>query len=194
MMWLIGIVIIVLIVINIKPKKNNAEIQRMDIINQERKRFMEKNNIPSTTDIIYCIKENNNDIQEEIRIWQDTNYLNIISANYDLNNMKLKEKLSIPLGNIKYYNRLGDYRVDNIVEGGGVNLTGAIVGGVIAGGAGAIVGGRKKVTTTTKEVDERQTYLYYLENNELKYISFNSDAYNILLKMFPLKEYSVVNN
>lgn len=194
MIWVIGIVVIILIIISIKPKTDSAEIERMNIINQQRKEFMQKNNIPSTTDIIYCIKENNNDIQEEIRIWLDNSYLNFISANYDINNMKLKNKLSIPLDNIKYYNRLGDYRVDNIVEGGGVNLAGAIVGGVIAGGVGAVLAGRQKITTTQKEVDERNTYLYYLENNELKYISFDSDAYNVLLKICPLKEYSVVDN
>ena len=75
------------------------------------------------------------------------------------------ETYKIPLSNIISFNRIGDmYTETNITGGGGreVSVTGALVGGILAGGAGAAIGGRKKVRdvkSTTTVVDKRTTIL-----------------------------------
>jgi len=59
---------------------------------------------------------------------------------------------------------------------------------------GALLTGRRKVTTINKEIDDRKTYLNYLENNENKRMIFISSDYDELLKLIPEKEASYIEN
>lgn len=71
--------------------------------------------------------------------------------------------------------------------GGGSSVTGAIIGGIIAGDAGAIIGSRKPtepITSTTKQIDDRSTKLKIVdtENNFFELVLGYNDYY-VLSKM-----------
>lgn len=101
-----------------------------------------------------------------------------------------------PISNIKYYRLVGQKLVTTEISGGGgggVSIKGAVVGGLIAGDVGAIIGSRqevKEVKGTSTIHDERQVLLY---DKELKQVvQFNSEVYEIFMKLLPEKEYEVV--
>lgn len=194
-MWIImllGLAIFIIIVRSLVIQQNNADEnskERKKLINDKNQEYHKRYNISHNYNVINCNNINGRCINESIYMWENNNKLNFISSNYlEEEKRILRELLSIPIENIMFFAMEGDFRIDNIVEGGGVSLGGAIVGGVIAGGVGAVLGGRKKITTTQKTVDERKTYLYYKDNGETRYIVFNQYVYEILMKLYPLKD------
>lgn len=101
----------------------------------------------------------------------------------------------IPVSNIQYFSAEGDVQYTTRISGGGgggSTITGAIVGGLLAGEAGAIVGSRKKVNEIKSESithDSRNTLIRYYRENELLTISYDGfDVYNYLLKKMPEKD------
>ncbi len=101
----------------------------------------------------------------------------------------------IPVSNIQYFSAEGDVQYTTRISGGGgggSTITGAIVGGLLAGEAGAIVGSRKKVNEIKSESithDSRNTLIRYYRENELLTISYEGfDVYNYLLKKMPEKD------
>lgn len=158
-------------------------------VEQHRTIYYQNNKIPNNTNTVFCIELNEDKLGKHCILWKEDNYIKLCKL-FNVNEAPdiIVEKTIIPIKNIKIFTRDGEYRVDNIVEGGGVNLAGAVVGGAIAGGAGAVLAGRQKITTTQKEIDKRQTYLYYMEDNQEKRIVFSSDSYNTLRYLLPDKE------
>jgi hypothetical protein len=59
---------------------------------------------------------------------------------------------------------------------------------------GLLLAGKGKVTTTNKEIDDRKTYLNYLEDAYNKQIIFNSSAYEILFELIPEKDMDYVGS
>ncbi|NRT88873.1 SHOCT domain-containing protein [Clostridium beijerinckii] len=190
-----GIVIFIFIIMGLIASSSGKEkIENIKLYN-------ERNKIPINSKMIGCIELNSEKYQTKAQygnkmllgrlfnIWKEENRI-ILCESFNINKPKdlIAVKTIIPIENIKFFTREGEYRVDNIVQGGGVNFKGAIVGGVIAGEAGAILAGREKITTTQKEVDKRQTYLYYIDNNQEKRIVFFSESYDLLLELIPNKE------
>jgi hypothetical protein len=106
----------------------------------------------------------------------------------------------IPILNIISYNRIGDmYTETNITGGGGreVSVTGALVGGVIAGSAGAAIGGRKKIRdikSTTTVVDKRSTILEIDYKGKSEFLKFDSNAYDAFFNLIPEKEFNLVKS
>ncbi len=101
----------------------------------------------------------------------------------------------IPVSNIQYFSAEGDVQYTTRISGGGgggSTITGAIVGGLLAGEAGAIVGSGKKVNEIKSESithDSRNTLIRYYRENELLTISYDGfDVYNYLLKKMPEKD------
>ena len=101
----------------------------------------------------------------------------------------------IPVSNIQYFSAEGDVQYTTRISGGGgggSTITGAIVGGLLAGETGAIVGSRKKVAEIKSESithDSRNTLIRYYRENELLTISYDGfDVYNYLLKKMPEKD------
>jgi len=199
----IGVIVVFLIIIIWAISSNDKD----EILKET---YMKNNNIPTNANNIAYYELNKQQFQKNYfmgshgelisgknsYLWRDTNSIIICNA-ITLINIKndyknIVEKTIIPIANIKFYTRDGEYRVDNIVEGGGVSITGAIVGGVIAGGVGTVLAGRKKTTTTQKEVDNRRTYLYYVEDNQDKRIVFTSKSYDILLELIPNKDFGFI--
>ncbi len=95
----------------------------------------------------------------------------------------------INLKDIIFFSRFGEFYT--LTSGGGYNLSGAIIGGVIAGGAGAIIGSRNKIESHA--IDKRNTSLTYNENGNVRTIVFDTKAFDIFLSIMPEKEISVVN-
>lgn len=104
----------------------------------------------------------------------------------------------IPVNNIKYFTKEGDIQNNTVVSGGGgggLSISGAIVGGLIAGEAGAIIGGRKKIEEIKSEIvknDNRKTILKYYENNHIISKEYDYQAFNVFEKLIPNKEYNIV--
>ena len=104
--------------------------------------------------------------------------------------------IDILIDKIKYFRLIGQKYVTTEITGGGgggSSLKGAVIGGLIAGDVGAVVGSRKAVDEVkgTSTVHDEQVVLLY--SSDLKQvITFNSNAYSILTKLIPEKEYEVV--
>lgn len=100
----------------------------------------------------------------------------------------------ISVSDIQCFSAEGDVQYTTRISGGGggSTITGAIVGGLLAGEAGAIVGSRKKVNEIKSESithDSRNTLIRYYRENELLTISYDGfDVYNYLLKKMPEKD------
>jgi len=103
----------------------------------------------------------------------------------------------ISLSNIQYFKVEGSEQYISEVSGGGVNLRGAVAGGLLGGGAAAVIGSQLGTETKTKVVkkDDRKVVIVYSKNDKLKVL--NSESYDIeatvraLRKLIPKKEESV---
>ncbi len=109
----------------------------------------------------------------------------------------------LPIDNIVFFTKDGAVTYTNKVnyksDGNNTSISGAVVGGLIAGDAGAIIGSRKEpdisITNTTEEHDDVRVYLYYIDetSNSTKSMELLSNgAYRYLVQTIPEKEYSVV--
>lgn len=179
-------------------------------IEENKKRYFKENNIPDNAYLIRCTNRIVEGMPIEgkwnVFLWKENNIINLCGQN-ESDGIR---KIEIKIESIKYYDRNGDYRVDAVTEGGGVNVGNAIVGGIVgaiigailmgvmgmivAFGIGALLAGRNKTITKNKEIDNRKTYLYYSEDNEDKKIIFTSKDYEILLKLIPEKEMGYIEN
>lgn len=108
---------------------------------------------------------------------------------------KIDKIMEIDLSDILYFTKIGKEEHLSKISGGGgeiggSNLTGAVLGGIIAGSTGAIIGSRKEtkinsIETSTYTIDTRATLLKLKD----KEILFNMDTYEALLKLIPSKDY-----
>ena len=121
----------------------------------------------------------------------------------DVERLVAKELIykTIPVENIQYFAKDGDVKYTTKISGGGgggggSSITGAIVGGLVAGEAGAIIGSRQKInpiTSTTETHSTTQTILKYFDGESLVVLTFRRhDMYNYLLAKIPEKELSSV--
>ena len=97
----------------------------------------------------------------------------------------------IPLDRIEKFERGGEVYRDTRVSGG-IDLGGAVAGGLLMGGIGAVIGGMVPVTSTTVTHDTRETLLL-LEGVESLAIYFPMEAYDVFLRLMPAKEGLVVD-
>lgn len=77
----------------------------------------------------------------------------------------------------------------------GPSISGAIIGGVLAGGAGAIIGSRvnnKEIKSEIVENDARKTILKYYKNGNLISKEYDYQAFNVFEELIPDKEYNIV--
>lgn len=101
----------------------------------------------------------------------------------------------IPVERIQFYTKEGDIQYTTKISGGGgggSSLSGAIIGGLIAGESGAIIGSRQQInpiSSTTQKHDSRKTILKYYGDNGLVVIEFDGfDAYNYFQHHMPEKD------
>lgn len=115
--------------------------------------------------------------------WDDTYSANIIEKE-SLAGYVVKIK-SWKLESIMFFSSEGNVQYTEKISGGGANIKGAVIGGIVGGEAGAIVGGRQSVTSSTMTHDDRYTLLKL--TNEEVHLPF--EIYEFLTKLIPEKEY-----
>lgn len=104
----------------------------MDKRTERDQEYINENNVPENASMICCT----NIIVQEVPIegkfnvflWKENNILNLCGTSV--------RKIELPIENVKYYTRTGDFRVDTVTEGGGVSLGKAIIGGLV----GVVIG------------------------------------------------------
>lgn len=134
--------------------------------------------------------------------WDDGK--NIVFCNDALNQYGrslFENMLIIPFEDIIFYTKDGNITyINKIVNAGkNISLSGAFIGGLIAGDAGAIIGANKdanKIENIIVEHDDVHTFVYYkVENESVKLADFKGkDFYSYILHILPQKEYNYVNN
>ena len=134
--------------------------------------------------------------------WEDGKRL--IFCGYDLNQVDCSFSdniLTIPFDEILFYTKDGNVSYSNkiINEGKNISVSGAIVGGLIAGGAGAIIGAGKdanKFQNVTVTHDEVHTFIYYNAGSDCVKIADvkGQKFYTYILQLLPQKEYNYVNS
>lgn len=156
---------------------------------------------------------------KDVYVWKTINTICIMTSldylkkdlpEYDiesLNESIKNEKLDIFVKQIKiedifYYKVEGDvitstYTTGGTVKGGGSSLTGAIVGGVLAGDVGAIIGSREKievepVSTHTEHDDQRVVSVYISEGDTVKIQQYPYKLYGAFQKLIPEKSYDYI--
>lgn len=111
-----------------------------------------------------------------------------------------KNIIFIKYEDIKYYTKDGtiSYTNEIINNGKNISVSGAVIGGLIAGDAGAIIGSRKdmnKIENVTVKHDEVHTYMYYKHNGDIKLLDIEgADSYQSILHKMPEKEYYYLMN
>lgn len=101
---------------------------------------------------------------------------------------------------IQYFMKDGSVSYTNKVinSGKNISLSGALIGGAIAGDAGSIIGAQKdanKLENITIKHDETHTYVYYKDNDIVKVLDAQgNDFYTFILQLFPDKEYRYITN
>lgn len=152
-------------------------------------KFMANAPLDAQAEVFLEMESNEYHITGNTKIWKDNNKLFML-------NVDTYQCIIIPLDNIKYYRLIGQKYVTTEITGGGgggTSIKGAIVGGLIAGEVGAVVGSRKKIDEvkgTSTIHDEQIVLMYSIDLGQV--ISFNSNAYEIFVKLIPEKEYNEV--
>lgn len=104
----------------------------------------------------------------------------------------------IPIKNIKYFTKEGDIQHSTVVSGGGgggSSISGAVIGGVLAGGAGAIIGSRKKIDEIQSKIvenDIRKTILKFYRDGNIVSREYDYQVFNVFEELIPDKEYNIV--
>jgi len=98
---------------------------------------------------------------------------------------------------IKHYQISGQERSEVKVHSAddGVNVKGAIIGGILAGDAGAVIGSQHnkgRIYSNTEHFDERYVELFYSQNGATSKLKLSITAYPLLEQWYPDKEYSYV--
>lgn len=159
------------------------------------------------------------DIGDMLYVWKDDRYLYItessrehaitlinryVDSSYNISSIRDDEGnydvdcFCLPIKNIKYYAKEGDVKYTTQISGGGgggFSMSGAIVGGLIAGDVGAIIGSRKPVEgirSYTNEHDTRKTILKYYNGREFVSQTYPAEMYDALEEIIPEKEFNVV--
>lgn len=137
-------------------------------------------------------------------IWDNAKYLMFCPDRLNLGEGPLSyEKvaskvLAIKLDDIEFYTKDGSVSYTNKVinKGQNISITGAVVGGIVAGGAGAVIGAGKdanKLENVTVTHDKVKTYIYYKINDEVKLAKVEGENfYSYILSKVPEKEYSYI--
>ena len=115
-----------------------------------------------------------------------------ISAIYkpDVSTLRL---IAISLESILYFEEVGELRKYTKVSGGGTSLKGALVGYAIAGDIGALIGSRNSIETEVVSEDDRRIELIYKDQNgNISNLEFTHDAYYVLKKIIPSKEFGKI--
>ena len=120
----------------------------------------------------------------------------------EMDTFSLYKVRKIPLIDIVYFRKQGDIQYTTEISGGeghggGVNMGGAVAGGMLFGAAGAIVGAQIGTETVVNPIesktikhDTRETiFLYKDKNKDIITIQWPIFYFDLLMKVIPEKEY-----
>lgn len=190
-------------IITMQYTKHNDEISTLlRIINIMRRKAYDKKyseydtytteiDMPKNPHTVKIIKSRK--LIENNFIWRDENSLHLLPVlEYDnFSTENSYKKITFPLSSIEYFSPQGDLSVETNVKGsgGGSSITGAVLGGLIAGDVGAIIGSRKEVKIETEHIkhDTRCTVLSVITLEGRKIIKFDLQALQILQYLIPEK-------
>lgn len=202
-----GILLVISIILLLFAKlMEKLEQKAMEPINNQRKEYKEKLRM-------WC-EENGVVFKEpslsspEIRVNQIPGYLwfsdkdivfcpDAINCGGEALDIKGRALL-IKYDKIKYFTKDGSISYTNEIvnKGKNISVSGAIIGGVIAGEAGAIIGSRKdmgKIENVTVKHDDVYTYVYFEQNEKIKLAEIKgAEFYQIILRLMPEKEYNYI--
>lgn len=182
--------------------KENKIVENMNQFQREYNEYIEKLGVVKCDTQVTLIEMNEYDFESQIPhyLWIADDNLNMFpmskyykesrtSAIYkpDVSTLHL---ITISLESILYFEEVGELRKYTKVSGGGTSLKGALVGYVIAGDIGALIGSRSSIETEIVSEDDRRIELIYRDQDDtINNIEFTYDAYYILKKIIPSKEF-----
>ncbi len=122
------------------------------------------------------------------------NFPDDIKKNFDATDLRI---IQINRSSIQYYRLSGQERTETKVrsQNDGVNVKGAIVGGLIGGDAGAIIGSshnKGQIYSYTEKFDDRYVELLYTHEGKVCKLKLSIPAYPLLEQWFPEKDYEYV--
>jgi hypothetical protein len=172
---------------------------------QEREKFKKENGYYESNPIEW----NGYSFNELGTIWKYKNQLFMMVADFAFDYFlkkdlvsKLKEgkttkeigfrRLYLPLQTIQFYRTSGVVKQYTQTTGGGSSLSGAIIGGIVAGDVGAIIGSRKESKVETFTNDERKVEMFVKVKDEVTVLYFSYKALDALLKTIPEKDFDYI--
>lgn len=200
----IGVAVIVgIMYASQKSKENEKKTQEKEMLdhsNSAYKASKESVTIPGSAKSVLCV--NNGGYSGVVTgvphyCWVDESALHLFPIEPSNDNFQSFSGISrfgarIDFASIDKFTQEGEVYRETKVSGGGVNVGGAVAGGVLLGGAGAILGGREQIKSDVIEHDSRQTQLFISKPNDLE-ISFSVDSYRTFQQLIPFKEGQVVD-
>lgn len=206
-MWILGVLLIVLLIGGIffvlqnffRVRKKN-DVDKNEYLSKE---LDELRKICSANHI-ECPPKNIADIE---KVWIEYDSSGVIPTYYwnDDSNIVFYDDfkgnmLVIPTDDILYFNKCGGIAYTNRVvdKGKNISISGAVVGGIIAGGAGAIIGATKdshKIDNVTVKHDDVRTHIYFKSSQEIKIVAVEGEMfYNCIMQLLPQKDYLFARN
>ena len=188
--------------INIADNRANAELDKIKKGAEEfYNDFCLKNNLSDSSCIVekrfICISDGKLHLTETLK-----SYLSMYTRvnDYSADGFIPVMHSAIPVSDIQYFAKEGDVQYTSKISGGGgggSSISGAIIGGLIAGDAGAIIGSRQKIEeikTETQTFDSRKTVIRFYKDSEIRSWTFDGfEVYNYLLKTIPEKDLITIN-
>lgn len=98
------------------------------------------------------------------------------------------EIINIHVIDIRSFRCSGNLSYSAKITNTGMNVKGAVIGGVLAGDAGMIIGSRPQIQSKTETHDDRIVELKYYEDGALQTLTFKYDALEVFRSLFPEKE------
>lgn len=107
----------------------------------------------------------------------------------------IKDTKFISYEDIDFFSLKGSLQQETAIHGGGLNLKGAVVGGLLFGGVGALLGGQLGTNTYsfTKNIDDRFVYARSSKSSYDIIVALGKEVDDTLIKLrkiIPEKEYS----
>jgi len=101
--------------------------------------------------------------------------------------------LQFSIKNIVYYKSVGQISKETRTVGGGSSLSGAIIGGIVAGDLGAMIGSRKESSIETFTNDEREIeFVVISDKGTIEKIYFDYKVKDAFDQLIPEKDYDFV--
>ena len=203
----VAILMIGAVILSFLDKKlaQKAHIENMETFQWEYDKYTEQLGIVKSKHQATLIDPHRYDSSIPQYLWIDDDILNIFPmVDYykfyatscdekpDVSELELRK---ISTDSILYFEEVGELRKYAVVSGGGSSLKGAMLGYMIADDAGAIIGSREPITTRVVSEDDRIVELIYKNpDGEIENLEFTHDAYAVLKKLIPSKEFRRIVN